>query len=51
VGSVALGALLLSQDPSALQLAGVACILGGLLTVAVRPRPRAAVPARGAGGS
>jgi drug/metabolite transporter (DMT)-like permease len=51
VGSVALGAVLLGQEPSALQLAGVACILGGLLTVAVRPRPRAAVPARGAGGS
>jgi drug/metabolite transporter (DMT)-like permease len=51
VGSVALGAVLLGQDPSALQLAGVACILGGLLSMAVRPRRRAAVPARGAGGS
>jgi drug/metabolite transporter (DMT)-like permease len=38
VGSVALGAVLLGQDPSALQLAGVACILGGLVSVAVRPR-------------
>ena len=51
VGSVILGAVLLGQDPSALQLAGVACILGGLVSVAVRPRQRAAVRARGAGGS
>ena len=53
VGSVALGALLLGQDPSALQLAGVACILAGLVSVAVTRRPRAAVAARarGAAGS
>jgi drug/metabolite transporter (DMT)-like permease len=51
VGSVALGAVLLGQDPSALQLAGVACILGGLVSVAVTRRPRAAVRARGAAGS
>ncbi len=38
VGSVVLGALLLSQEPSALQLAGVALILAGLLSAAVRPR-------------
>jgi drug/metabolite transporter (DMT)-like permease len=38
VGTVALGAVLLGQDPSPLQLAGVACILGGLVSVAVRPR-------------
>jgi len=37
VAAVALGALLLGQDPSALQLAGVACILAGLVSVAVRP--------------
>ena len=40
IGSVALGAILLRQDPSALQLAGVACILAGLLSVAVRRRAR-----------
>jgi drug/metabolite transporter (DMT)-like permease len=51
VASVVLGAILLGQDPSALQLAGVACILGGLVAVAVRPRQRAGVPARGAAGS
>jgi drug/metabolite transporter (DMT)-like permease len=51
VGSVALGAVLLGQDPSALQLAGVACILAGLVSVAVTRRPRAAVRARGAAGS
>src|SRR3954470_4034264 len=36
IGSVLLGAALLRQDPSVLQLAGVACILAGLLSVAVR---------------
>jgi drug/metabolite transporter (DMT)-like permease len=41
VGSVILGALLLSEQPSALQLAGVACILAGLVAVA----RRRAVPA------
>jgi drug/metabolite transporter (DMT)-like permease len=51
VGSVALGAMLLGQEPSALQLAGVACILGGLASAAVTRRPRAAVRARGAAGS
>lgn len=38
VASVALGAVLLGQEPSVLQLAGVACILAGLLSVAVRGR-------------
>jgi drug/metabolite transporter (DMT)-like permease len=38
VAAVALGAVLLGQDPSPLQLAGVACILAGLVSVAVRPR-------------
>jgi drug/metabolite transporter (DMT)-like permease len=51
VASVALGAVLLGQDPSALQLAGVACIVAGLLSAAVMRRPRAAVRARGAAGS
>jgi drug/metabolite transporter (DMT)-like permease len=37
VASVALGAVLLGQEPSALQLCGVALILAGL-SVAVRPR-------------
>ena len=36
IGSVGLGALLLGQDPSALQLAGVAFIVAGLLSVALR---------------
>jgi drug/metabolite transporter (DMT)-like permease len=35
---VALGVVLLGQDPSVLQLAGVACIIAGLVSVAVRPR-------------
>ncbi len=53
VASVALGAVLLGQDPSALQLAGVACILAGLVSAAVTRRQRAAVAARarGAAGS
>jgi drug/metabolite transporter (DMT)-like permease len=45
IGSVALGAILLGQDPSVLQLAGVALILAGLLSVAVRRRARYAVAA------
>ena len=36
VGSVLLGVILLGEEPSLLQLAGVACILAGLLTVARR---------------
>jgi drug/metabolite transporter (DMT)-like permease len=36
IGSVVLGALLLGQEPSRLQLAGVALILAGLVSVAVR---------------
>ena len=38
VGSVLLGVILLGEDPSVLQLAGVACILAGLLAIARRPR-------------
>lgn len=34
IGSVALGILLLSERPSSLQLAGVACILAGLVFIA-----------------
>jgi drug/metabolite transporter (DMT)-like permease len=41
VASVLLGVILLGEDPSALQLAGVACILAGLLSIA---RRRAAAP-------
>jgi drug/metabolite transporter (DMT)-like permease len=44
VGSVILGIVLLSEQPSALQLLGVACILAGLVTVAAGRR-RAAAPA------
>ena len=43
IGSVALGAVLLRQDPSALQLCGVAFILSGLVTMAVRKREPAGV--------
>jgi drug/metabolite transporter (DMT)-like permease len=39
IGSVILGAILLSQEPSAIQLAGCALILLGLVSVAVRRRP------------
>jgi drug/metabolite transporter (DMT)-like permease len=42
IGSVVLGAILLGQDPSALQLCGVAFILVGLVSVAVRRREPAA---------
>ena len=39
VGSVLLGVVLLDEAPSALQLAGVACILAGLVSVALRRDP------------
>jgi drug/metabolite transporter (DMT)-like permease len=39
VGSVLLGVVLLGEDPSALQLAGVACIVAGLVSVALRRDP------------
>jgi drug/metabolite transporter (DMT)-like permease len=42
IASVLLGAILLGQDPSVLQLAGVACILAGLVSVALRARYTAA---------
>ena len=45
IGSVALGAILLGQEPSVLQLCGVAFILAGVVSVAVRRRE----PARVAG--
>jgi drug/metabolite transporter (DMT)-like permease len=45
VASVALGAVLLGQEPSVLQLCGVAFILAGVLSVAVRRRE----PARAVG--
>ena len=42
IASVALGAILLGQDPSVLQLGGVFLILSGLVSVAIRPTgPRA----------
>jgi drug/metabolite transporter (DMT)-like permease len=47
VGSVLLGVVLLGETPSALQMAGVGCILAGLLTVARRGAPAPAPkPAR-----
>ena len=42
VGSVLLGVILLGEDPTPLQLTGVACILAGLLAVARRRSPRSA---------
>ena len=39
VGSVVLGVILLGEEPSALQLAGVGCILAGLVSVALRRDP------------
>jgi drug/metabolite transporter (DMT)-like permease len=38
VGAVALAALLLSESPSAVQLAGVAVVLGGVAVATIRPR-------------
>jgi drug/metabolite transporter (DMT)-like permease len=51
VGSVLLGVILLGEEPSVLQLVGVACILAGLLAIARRlrvgsVRERAAASAR-----
>jgi drug/metabolite transporter (DMT)-like permease len=51
VGSVLLGVILLGEEPSGLQLAGVVCILAGLLAIARRRSigsadERAASPAR-----
>jgi drug/metabolite transporter (DMT)-like permease len=43
IGSVLLGAVLLGEHPSALQLGGCACILAGLVSIARRPAPRRAV--------
>ena len=40
VGSVLLGVVLLGEEPSVLQLAGVACIVAGLVSVALRRSPR-----------
>ena len=49
VASVALGALLFAEAPSALQLVGVATILAGLVMVArVRPPPMEGISRRGA---
>jgi drug/metabolite transporter (DMT)-like permease len=39
VGSIALGVVLLGEEPSAVQVAGAACILGGLVAVARRRPP------------
>jgi drug/metabolite transporter (DMT)-like permease len=51
VGSVLLGVILLGENPSLLQLAGVVCIVTGLVAIALRRRvgsvhERAARPAR-----
>ena len=39
VGAVILGAVLLSEAPSTVQLAGVAVVLGGVAVATVKPRP------------
>jgi len=39
VGSVVLGVILLGEEPTALQLAGVACILAALISIARRRAP------------
>jgi drug/metabolite transporter (DMT)-like permease len=44
VGSVILGVILLSEQPSAVQLAGVAVVIGGIVLATARPR-RVAQPA------
>lgn len=46
IGSVVLGAVLLAEAPTLLQLAGVALVLAGLLSVARRRAPRPPVPLR-----
>ena len=45
VGSVILGVILLSEKPSALQLAGVAVVVGGIVPATARPRRPAPAPA------
>ena len=40
VGSVILGVILLGESPSLLQLAGVACIVAGLVAIAPPPPRR-----------
>jgi drug/metabolite transporter (DMT)-like permease len=42
VGSVLLGIVLLGEEPSVLQLAGAACILAGLVSIAARRRAASA---------
>ena len=42
VGSVVLGVILLSEAPSAVQLAGVVVVIAGVLVATLRPRPLAA---------
>ena len=44
VASVLLGVILLGEDPSSLQLAGVACILAGLVSIALRRDPARRCP-------
>jgi drug/metabolite transporter (DMT)-like permease len=47
VGSMILAAIFFSESPSALQIAGCAAILSGLVAVSTRPRePAVAVAAR-----
>jgi drug/metabolite transporter (DMT)-like permease len=45
VGSVILGVILLSEKPSAVQLAGVVVVVGGIVLATARPRRPAPAPA------
>src|SRR5215210_3661625 len=45
VGSVILGVILLSEKPSAVQLAGVAVVIGGIVLATARGRKPTPVPA------
>jgi drug/metabolite transporter (DMT)-like permease len=45
VGSVILGVILLSEKPSAVQLAGVVVVVGGIVLATARPRKAAPAPA------
>jgi drug/metabolite transporter (DMT)-like permease len=44
VGTVFLGAVLLSESPSAVQLAGVAIVIAGVAVATLKPRERAPAP-------
>jgi len=45
VSTVFLGAVLLSEAPSAVQLVGVVIVIAGVAVATLKPRQRAAAPA------